>query len=95
MKKRVIFASCLTPVLTLLCVAPYLYVFAKSFLGGSGLTLEGYYSVFFAETQYLVRFWKSLALALVIAAGQLTVSTLAGFGFAKCSFPGKNGFFSC
>lgn len=95
MKKRVIFASCLTPVLTLLCAAPYLYVFVKSFLGGSGFTLEGYYSVFFAETQYLVRFWKSLALALVIAAGQLTVSTLAGFGFAKCSFPGKNGIFSC
>lgn len=93
MKKRVIFASCLTPVLTLLCAAPYLYVFVKSFLGGSGFTLEGYYRVFLAETQYLARFWKSLALTLVIAAGQLTVSTLAGFGFAKCSFPGKNGIF--
>lgn len=91
MKKSHRFASFVALVLTLLCVMPFLYVFAKSFAGTQGgLTLDYYYEVFLAETQYLVRFWKSLALSLIIAAGQLIASTLAGYGFAKCNFPGKN-----
>lgn len=84
------FSSLLAVLLTLLCVLPYLYVFLMSFLGETGFTLEFYYEVFLSEKQYLVRFWKSLALSLIIAACQLIVSTLAGYGFAKCKFPGKN-----
>ncbi len=80
--------------LTLICVLPFLYVFAKSFLSSAGtFTLEYYYEVFLAETQYWDRFWKSLALASVIAAAQVFVSTLAGFGFAKCRFPGRDTIF--
>ena len=91
MKKRSRFASAAAFLLTVFCVVPFLYVFFRSFLQpGGGLTLEYYYEVFLAETQYLFRFWKSLALACVIALGQLLVSALAGYGFAKCRFPGKN-----
>ena len=86
-------SSVLAFFLTLLCVVPYLYVFLMSFLGESGLTLDFYYEVFLSETQYLVRFWKSLALSLVIAVCQVTVSILAGYGFAKCKFPGKSAIF--
>lgn len=90
MKRKHVFSSMLALALTLLCVEPYLYVFLMSFLGETGLTMEYYYEVFLAENQYLLRFWKSLALSLVIALCQLAVSTLAGYGFAKCKFPGKN-----
>lgn len=87
------FSSLLAALMTLLCVLPYLYVFLMSFFGETGFTLDFYYEVFLSEKQYLVRFWKSLSLSLVIAAGQLVISTLAGYGFAKCIFPGKNSIF--
>jgi len=80
--------------LTLVCVLPFLYVFGKGLTGSDGsFTLQYYYQVFLAQSQYLLRFWKSLALSLCIAAGQVAVSTLAGYGFAKCRFPGKNALF--
>lgn len=83
--------SVLALLLSIVCIVPFLYVFLRSFLHAQeGLTLQYYYNVFLAETQYLFRFWKSLALAAVIALGQLAVSTLAGYGFAKCRFPGKS-----
>lgn len=77
--------------LTAICVVPFLYILLLSFRDmEGGFTLAYYYEVFLAKSQYLLRFWKSLALSLCIAAGQVVVSVLAGFGFAKCKFPGKN-----
>lgn len=91
MKKHHRIASASALVLTLLCTVPFLYVFGKSLQSPEGgFTLDYYYEVFLAQPQYLLRFWKSLALSLCIAAGQVIVSTLAGYGFAKCKFPGKN-----
>lgn len=91
MKKRHTFSTVISIVLTFICVAPFLYVLINSFISVAGsLTLENYYEVFLDQSQYLLRFWKSLALTVCIAAGQLIVSTLAGYGFAKCDFPGKN-----
>ena len=49
-----------------------------------------YYDVFIAQSQYLDRFWRSFFLGGGIAVGQMIVSVLAGYGFAKCRFPGKN-----
>lgn len=91
MKKNFRFSAAVSLLITLLCVTPFLYVIAKSFFNTeNGLTLEHYYEVFLAQSQFLTRFWRSLLLVLVIAAGQVTVSVLAGFGFAKYDFPGKN-----
>lgn len=87
-------ASILSWVLTFLCVAPFAYIFWKSLMDSqAGFTLEYYYEVFLAQEQYLLRFWKSLAICLCITLGQVAVSTLAGYGFAKCRFPGKNALF--
>ena len=78
-------------ILVMLCIAPYVYVFCSSLIGPEGnLTLEYYYKTFLGSQQFLVRFWKSLLLCMCIAAGQVIASTLAGFGFAKYHFPGKN-----
>lgn len=71
-------------------IAPFVYVLALSFLTSNGVTFGYYYDVFLGSSQYLLRFWKSLLICLAIVAGQLVVSVLAGYGFAKCDFPGKN-----
>lgn len=78
-------------ILTAVCVVPFVYILILSLrdLEG-GFTLEYYYEVFFAQSQYLIRFWKSLAMSICIAAGQVFVSVMAGYGFAKYKFPGKN-----
>ena len=90
-KRPAYFSSFAAVLLTALSVIPFLYVFAKSLLSAQdGFTLSYYYQVFLAQEQYLLRFWKSLWLCLCITAGQVVVSTLAGYGFAKCRFPGKN-----
>ncbi len=84
-------AQLIAVILVLICVSPFVYVFAKSFIGSDGsYTLTYYYKTFLGTSQYLVRFWKSLSLCICIAAGQVIASTLAGFGFAKFRFPGKN-----
>ena len=52
--------------------------------------LNGYLEVFLYTPAYLMKFWKSMLLSTVILAGQLVISCLGGYGFAKFSFRGKN-----
>ena len=73
----------------MICVLPFCYVFIRSFWTNSGITFQSYYDVFLGSPQYLFRFWKSLGMSACIAAGQLVVSILAGYGFAKYKFPGR------
>lgn len=54
-------------------------------------SLEGYYMVFLRSTDYLMKFWRSLFLCMAISAGQIFVSALGGFAFAKYPVPGKKG----
>lgn len=82
--------------LTAVCVLPFLIVLGKSFFeAGQGFTLQAWYDVFLGSPRYLHRFWKSLLMCLGIAAGQIVVSVLAGYGFAKCDFPGRKLLFFC
>lgn len=53
-------------------------------------SLNGYLEVFLYTPAYLMKFWKSMLLSTVILAGQLVISCLGGYGFAKFSFKGKN-----
>lgn len=90
-KKSSLSGSVLAWAFAFLSIAPFVYVLALSFLPQSGgMTFHFYYEVFLGTSQYLVRFWKSLLICLCIVAGQLVVSILAGYGFAKCEFKGKN-----
>ena len=91
MKKRSLLSTALSCFLCALCIVPFLYVLLSSFRDPTGgMTLQYYYQVFLSQSQYLFRFWKSIGLSVCIAAAQLTVSALAGYGFAKYHFPGKN-----
>lgn len=86
-------SSLISPLLMALCVVPFVYILFQGFFSGGAFTLHGYYQVYLAQTQYLARFWRSLLLCLIIALGQAAVSVLAGYGFAKCAFPGRNTIF--
>lgn len=91
MKTKHIWSAALSLFLCALCIVPFAYVLITSFQNAEGdFTLKYYYGVFIGQSQYLFRFWKSIGLSFCIAAGQLAVSALAGFGFAKHNFPGKN-----
>lgn len=90
-KKRNVFATALVLILAILCLAPFGVVLVSSFYQHErGVSLQAYYDVFLGSPRYLVRFWRSLGICLCIAAGQVLVSVLAGYGFSKCSFAGKN-----
>lgn len=47
----------------------YLIVFSV-FHSDTGFSLMNYYKVFLAKPDYLIKFWRSLAMCLMIAAGQ-------------------------
>ncbi len=92
-RSRGIFSGAAAVVLVFLCLAPFAFVLLRSFLTGHGVDLRSYYDVFLGSPQYLFRFWKSLGMCGCIAAGQLAVSVLAGWGFAKYRFKGRDTLF--
>lgn len=51
-------------------------------------TLEAYGKVMLDTSEYWIKYWKSLGMAGVIAAGQLLVGGMCGMAFAKYPFPG-------
>jgi len=50
-------------------------------------TLESWAEVFLLSPSYLMKFWSSMLLALGTVAGQVIVSAVSGYGFAKFKFP--------
>lgn len=91
MKKLNRASGCLAILLIFISLAPFFYVLFRSFFSGvSGFTLSYYYDVFLGEPQYTHRFWKSMGICSAIVAGQLIVSVLAAYGFAKCRFKGRD-----
>lgn len=51
------------------------------------VTLEQYYQVFFRRPEYLLKFWNSVIMTVPTVIGQVMVSSLAAFAFAKLKFP--------
>lgn len=91
MRKRSAFGISVSILMIALCITPFVYVLFRSIVTSGGtVTLSYYYEVFLANQEYLFRFWRSLFVTICITAGQTVVSILAGFGFAKSNFPGKN-----
>lgn len=89
-KRRNLWTVALSFFLCALCIVPFAYVLFTSFQAAQGnFTFKYYYDVFMGQTQYLFRFWKSVGLSLGIAVGQVVISVLAAYGFAKYKFPGK------
>ena len=53
-------------------------------------SLQGYTDVFLLTPNYLIKFWISMFISFAIMAGQVFISCLGGYGFAKFRFPLKN-----
>lgn len=73
-----------------------MYTLINSFSAGmsyslipSSFSLEGYFEVFVRRPQYLLKFWNSFLLSTAIVLGQTLLSCLAGYGFSKFQFRGK------
>lgn len=101
MKKRTSAAKliCLS-LLAAIALGPMLYTFLNSFSGGAayGLiptqwSLQGWKEVFWNRPHYLAKFWNSLGLSAAIVLGQVLLSCLAGYGFSRFRFPGKEALF--
>ena len=91
MKKRNNAVAILAILLTTFCILPFAYLLIRSVIDAAGnFTFRYFYQVFLSKSQYLFRFWRSLGLSICIAAGQVLVSVLAGYGLAKSRFPGRN-----
>ncbi|MCH5299153.1 MAG: carbohydrate ABC transporter permease [Ruminococcus sp.] len=56
-------------------------------------TLEQFYQVFFRRSQYLLKFWNSVIITFPTVIGQVVVSSLAAFAFAKLKFPFRDKLF--
>ena len=63
-------------------------------LGRDGISFLSYYEVLLGRPEYLVRFFRSLGMCLLIAAGQTLISCLAGTAFAKYRFIGDRFWFA-
>lgn len=87
MKKRHIFSSIFALFVVFLSLAPFCYVVLCSFGTMQGqFSIQPYYDVFLGSHRYWQTFWGSLAIGTAIVVGQVFISILAGFGFAKCKF---------
>jgi multiple sugar transport system permease protein len=70
-------------------IFPVLYMFLGSLIKDGTFSLDSYYQILLRHPYFLPKFWISLILSFAIVLGQLVVSCLAGFAFAKYSFFGK------
>ncbi len=85
-----VFSGVATALLLMAILGPFFQVLQGALSQGTGFSLEALYKVFLATPEYLLVFWRTLGLCAVIVAGQVVLSVLAGMGFAKYDFPGKN-----
>lgn len=53
-------------------------------------SLNAYYQMLFRRPDYLIKFWNSIGLTSIIVLGQVCISVLAGYSFAKFKFPGRD-----
>lgn len=56
-------------------------------------SLEQFYQVFFRRPEYLLKFWNSVIVTFPTVIGQVVVSSLAAFAFAKLKFPCRDKLF--
>lgn len=89
MKKKLTFLFLL--VVALLMLFPVFYMVKNSFIYENvpDFSLMAYYRILFSEPQYLLKFWKSLGMSLVIAFGQTLIGCMGGVAFAKYRFRGQ------
>lgn len=64
--------------------------FARFQLIPDMVTLKQYYTVLIKKIQFIFMFWNSVFITFPIVIGQVIVSTLAAYAFAKLKFKGRD-----
>ena len=79
-QKRVLFLG----IISLVFLYPVIYMLICSVWEGknAGVSMMGYYRVLLESPGYLVKFWRSLGMRLLIAGGQTILACMAGSAFA-------------
>ena len=54
------------------------------------LSLRAYFEILWDSPFYLIKFWISILISVLIVCGQLLVSTIAGYAFARFRFWGRD-----
>ncbi|UKS24845.1 carbohydrate ABC transporter permease [Paenibacillus sp. HWE-109] len=92
-------------VVSLVILAPFLWMITTSLKDQSKIfdfppqwfpspiVWSNYADVFKDQPQFLLHYWNSLYIAVLVTAGTCIVGALAGFAFAKITFPFKNTLF--
>lgn len=88
MKKRHIGGTAFVLLLCAALLFPAVYIAVGALSHPGGL-----YRVFIRQPDYLYKFWKTLALDIVVVGCQILVSCRGGFAFAKFTFRWKRGLF--
>lgn len=57
------------------------------------VSFAGYREMLIEKPEYLMRFWLSLGIESLIVAGQMLLSILGGYAFARFRFPFRDGIF--
>lgn len=101
MKKRIPVAKLIIlSLLSIIALGPMMYTFMNAFSGSTSYALvptewsvQGWKEVLWNRPHYLAKFWNSMGLAAAIVLGQVIISCLAGYGFSKFRFRGKEALF--
>jgi len=57
------------------------------------VTIKQYYTALIKRTQFLIKFWNSAIIVVPIILGQILVSSMAAYAFAKLEFPFRDELF--
>ena len=101
MKRRIPVAKLIIlSLLSIIALGPMMYTFVNAFCGSTSYALvpaewsvQGWKEVLWNRPHYLAKFWNSMGLAAAIVLGQVLISCLAGYGFSKFRFRGKEALF--
>ncbi|MFT8314414.1 MAG: carbohydrate ABC transporter permease [Clostridium sp.] len=90
-------------IFTVCALLPVVYMISSSFMGMAqvnqslsdysfhivpdSFTLIQYYEVFLRSPEFLLKFWNSIILTLPTVIGQIVISVLGAYAFAKIKFP--------
>lgn len=88
MKKRHPLGTILALFLWVLILFPIAYIVVTALRSPESLA-----EIFILQPDYLYKFWKSLALGVLVVFAHAIVSCLGGFAFAKFQFRGKRGLY--
>lgn len=83
--------SLLHGILISLFLFPVFLFLWKGFIKEEAFTAANFIEVFVTDERYLLKFWKSLGIALGLTLGQMAVGIMAAYGLSIYRVPGRRG----